>query len=310
MSGGLKRNKMEKIYRIQNSSNYLRKKISMFGFLCLFYLAQSCSIGSSPMPPQSSNNSTASDLVWSDEFDSQSISPPDPTKWTTEIGGKGWGNRELQYYTNSTENAFLDGKGNLVIKAIKLNPPSNLNCWYGACEYTSARLITKGKFEQKYGRFEARIKIPRGQGMWSAFWMLGNDIDKVGWANCGEIDIMENIGREPKTVHGTIHGPGYSGANSIGAPFDSNKNFADDFHIYLTEWSENKISFFVDGEHYKTITPKDLPEGKKWVYDHPFFMILNFAIGGQWGGKPDATSVFPQEMLVDYVRVFQENSHK
>jgi beta-glucanase (GH16 family) len=171
-------------------------------------------------------------------------------------------------------------------------------------------LITKGKFEQKYGRFEARIKIPRGQGVWSAFWMLGNDIDQVGWAKCGEIDIMENIGREPSTIHGTIHGPGYSGAKNIGAPFNlpDKKVFADDFHLYATEWNENSISFFVDGNLYKTITPKDLPEGTKWVFDHPFFMILNVAVGGPWGGKPDETTVFPQTMTVDYIRVYQPNT--
>ena len=143
--------------------------------------------------------------------------------------------------------------------------------------------------------------------MWGAFWLLGNNIDKVGWATCGEIDIMENIGREPTIVHGTIHGPGYSGVNGIGAPFSlaSGAAFADDFHVYSTEWSENRISFYVDGIHYKTITPADLPSGAKWVYDHPFFILLNFAVGGPWGGSPDATSVFPQTMMIDYVRVYK-----
>ncbi len=246
-------------------------------------------------------------FAFRDEFNKASNAPIDSSKWTAEIGGGGWGNQELQYYTNSIENAYHDGQGSLVIKAIKLNPPLNLTCWYGACQYTSARLITKGKFDRKYGRFEARIKIPRGQGMWSAFWMLGSNIDTVGWANCGEIDVLENIGREPSIVHGTIHGPGYSGANAIGAPFSlsNNQAFADDFHIYATEWTENKISFYVDGNLYKTITPQDLPAGKVWVYDHPFFMILNLAIGGNWGGAPDATTVLPQTMLIDYARVYR-----
>ena len=246
-------------------------------------------------------------MTFNDEFAGKAGAAVDVSKWTAEIGGKGWGNQELQYYTNSTENAFLDGAGNLVIKVAKLTPPLKLECWYGPCQYTSARLITKGKFEQKYGTFEARIKIPRGQGMWSAFWMLGNDIDKVSWPQCGEIDIMENIGKEPKTVHGTIHGPGYAGDKGIGAASGLSKNqtFADDFHVYSTEWSENKIRFFVDGKRYKTITPTDLPPGTKWVYDHPFFLLLNFAIGGPWGGNPGATSVFPQEMVIDYVRVYE-----
>jgi beta-glucanase (GH16 family) len=143
--------------------------------------------------------------------------------------------------------------------------------------------------------------------MWAAFWMLGNNIDKVGWAQCGEIDIMENIGREPSTVHGTIHGPQYSGANGIGGSYNlpENQRFADGFHIYAVEWKKGKIKFFVDGNLYKTITPKDLPPGREWVYDHPFFMILNLAIGGPWGGSPDETTVFPGIMQIDYVRVYK-----
>ncbi len=245
--------------------------------------------------------------LFRDEFNKAADTPVDSTKWTAETGGGGWGNEELQYYTNNIENAYHDGAGSLVITAIRKDLPLTFNCWYGQCEYTSARLVTKQKFNRKYGRFEARIKIPRGQGVWSAFWMLGSNIDMVGWSTCGEIDVMENIGREPATVHGTIHGPGYSGANGIGAPFSllNNQKFADDFHIYATEWTENKIDFYVDGQLYKTITPQNLPAGKVWVYDHPFFMILNLAIGGDWGGAPDATTSFPQEMLIDYVRVYR-----
>jgi beta-glucanase (GH16 family) len=246
-------------------------------------------------------------LAFKDEFNAASGAAIDTTKWTAETGGAGWGNQELQYYTTSTENAFHDGAGSLVIKAVKLNPPLTLSCWYGTCQYTSARLITKGKFEQKYGRFEARLKVPRGQGLWPAFWMLGNNIDTVGWPTCGEIDIMENIGREPTIVHGTVHGPGYSGGGSIGAAFSlpGNPAFADDFHVYATEWSENSIRFYVDGNLYRTITPNNLPAGAQWVFDHPFFMILNVAVGGQWPGNPDATSVFPQTMMIDYVRVYK-----
>lgn len=246
-------------------------------------------------------------IVFRDEFNGAINTPVDAEKWTAEIGGAGWGNEELQYYTNEIENAYHDGAGSLVIKAIKKDLPLTFKCWYGQCKYTSARLITKQKFDWKYGRFEARIKIPGGQGMWSAFWLLGSNIDTVGWAQCGEIDIFENIGREPSAVHGTIHGPGYSGADGIGAPFNlaNNQKFADDFHLYATEWTENKIRFYVDGKLYKTIEPKDLPAGKQWVYDHPFFMILNLAIGGKWGGAPDETTVFPGTMLIDYVRVYR-----
>jgi beta-glucanase (GH16 family) len=247
-------------------------------------------------------------LAFKDEFNKSLNSPIDTSKWTAEIGGGGWGNQELQSYTNSIENAYHDGQGSLIIKAIKLTPPLNLSCWYGPCQYTSARLITKQKFDRKYGKFEARIKIPRSQGMWSAFWMLGSNIDTVGWSTCGEIDIMENIGREPLTVHGTIHGPGYSGANGISSSFNlaNNQNFADDFHVYATEWTENKIAFYVDGNLYKTITPNDLPQGADWVFNHSFFMILNLAIGGPWGGNPDNTTVFPGIMMIDYVRVYRK----
>lgn len=246
-------------------------------------------------------------LAFQDEFNKALNAPIDTTKWTAEIGGQGWGNQELQYYTNSIENAYHDGSGSLVIKAIKLQPPLTLNCWYGPCNYTSARLITKQKFDTKHGRIEARIKIPAGQGMWSAFWMLGNDIDKVGWARCGEIDIMENIGREPSIVHGTIHGPGYSGANGIGAAynFSDNRVFADDFHVYRVDWTENKIKWYVDGRLYQTLRPKNLPQNTDWVYEHPFFLILNLAIGGPWGGPPDENTVFPGIMKIDYVRVYE-----
>ena len=279
----------------------MRGKTKRLLAVSLFFIALLCD--SATAQGQVTYRKTA----FKDEFNKAANTPVDSSKWTAEIGGGGWGNDELQYYTNSVENAYHDGNGNLVIKAVKLAPPLNLNCWYGNCKYTSARLITKGKFDQKYGKIEARIKIPKGQGMWSAFWMLGNDIDTVGWANCGEIDIMENIGREPTTVHGTIHGPGYSGANAIGAPFNTPENgaFGDEFHVYSTEWSKNKIAFYVDGKVYKTITPQNLPAGKQWVYEHPFFMILNLAIGGNWGGVPDETTVFPGEMVIDYVRVYR-----
>lgn len=246
-------------------------------------------------------------MAFKDEFNGPAGSAPDPAKWTAEIGGAGWGNQELQYYRNSTENAYIDGSGNLVIKALKMSPPLNLSCWYGPCQYTSARLMTKAKFEIKYGRFEARIKIPGGQGVWPAFWMLGNNIDTAGWPQSGEIDIMENIGREPSTVHGTVHGPGYSGANGIGAPYNlpGTRTFADDFHTFAVEWSPAEIRWYVDGIQYQVLTPQNLPAGAAWVFDHPFFMILNFAVGGAWPGNPDASTTFPQKMQIDYVRVLK-----
>jgi beta-glucanase (GH16 family) len=242
-------------------------------------------------------------LVWSDEFNGRNGARVDSSKWVAETGGGGWGNNELEYYTSRPQNVSQEN-GKLVIKALQEK-------YSGAGgvtrNYTSARLKTLGKFSQTYGRFEARIKIPGGQGIWPAFWMLGNDIEKPGWPGCGEIDIMENIGKEPALVHGTIHGPGYSGANGIGAAYalPGDQRFADDFHLFAVEWEPNAIRFYVDDHLYATRIPTDLPQGTKWVYDHPFYLLLNVAVGGGWPGNPDATTVFPQTMLVDYVRVYQ-----
>jgi beta-glucanase (GH16 family) len=242
-------------------------------------------------------------LTWSDEFNAPDGTPADNTKWGLETGGNGWGNQELEYYTNRSENSFQQG-GNLVIKVLQ---EKHIGTDQVTRDYTSARLKTAGKFSQRYGRFEARIKIPRGQGIWPAFWMLGDDIGQVGWPKCGEIDIMENIGKEPSLVHGTIHGPGYSGDKGPGSPFalPDNAHFADDFHIYAVEWEPKAIRFYVDDHLYATRTPAELPQGTKWVYDHPFFLLLNVAVGGSWPGNPDATTQFPQTMLVDYVKVYK-----
>ena len=238
-------------------------------------------------------------LVWSDEFNAADGTAPDPTKWTYDLGAGGWGNQELETYTSSTANVQQKG-GNLVITAIKSGTASSPS-------YTSARIKTQGLYHHGYGRIEARIKIPYGQGMWPAFWMLGNDIGTVGWPTCGEIDIMENIGKEPSTVHGTIHGPGYSGEKGIGSPFTlpNNRKFFDDFHIYAVEWEPNQIRFYVDDNLYATRTAAEIPAGAKWVYDHNFFILLNVAVGGGWPGNPDSTTTFPQQMLVDYVRVYE-----
>lgn len=241
-------------------------------------------------------------LAWSDEFNGPDGSAVDSTKWSFDVGGKGWGNNELETYTSRTTNAHVEG-GSLVIKAMKETLTGSDNI---TRDYTSARLLTKRKFSQAYGRFEARIKIPFGQGIWPAFWMLGDDIDKAHWPNCGEIDIMENIGREPSVVHGTFHGPGYSGGKGIGAAYTltGGKKFSDDFHTFAVEWEPNVMRFYVDGNLYQTRTPADLPPGTSWVFDHPFFIILNVAVGGGWPGTPDATTIFPQQMRVDYVRVY------
>lgn len=242
-------------------------------------------------------------LSWSDEFNGPGGSLPDAKKWTYDMGGKGWGNQELETYTNRASNAEIQ-RGNLVITARKENFTGTDGI---SREFTSARLKTQGLFAQRYGRFEARIKIPRGQGMWPAVWLLGQDIAAVGWPQCGEIDIMENIGKEPEIIHGSLHGPGAtSGTSDLTSAYllPIGQKYADDFHVYAVEWGPDTVRFFVDSTNYVTFTKAQWRPGAKWVFDHPFFIILNLAVGGNWPGSPDSTTQFPQQMLVDYVRVY------
>lgn len=248
-------------------------------------------------------------LAWSDEFDGTAGTAPDPAKWGYDLGigpGRdGWGNNELQTYTNRTANASLDGEGHLVIKAIRENFTGADGF---ARAYTSARLVTRGKFEPTYGRIEARIKVPFGQGLWPAFWLLGSNITSVGWPACGEIDVMEIIGREPSTLYSTLHGPGFFGGNGLSNSFTllEGKKFADDFHTFEVEWNPRDISFYVDGLHYHTRKSPEFTGNRQWVFDHPHYLLLNVAVGGNWPGNPDATTVFPQTMMVDYVRVYSD----
>ncbi len=177
------------------------------------------------------------------------------------------------------------------------------NCRYGTCDITSARLTTLGRFAQRYGRFEARIWIPGGAGMWPAFWMMGDDVDTVGWPDCGEIDVMEIVERWPGTVEGTIHGPRFPGSGIGGTKaLPGGARFADGFHTFAIEWSPGSITWLLDGTPYLTTSKSQAPT---WTYDHPFFLLLNLAVGGQMPGPPTASTVFPSRMLVDYVRVYQ-----
>ncbi|MFJ3639448.1 family 16 glycosylhydrolase [Streptomyces sp. NPDC090108] len=284
------------------------RRWTLGGSACLLAAALASAVLFNTTGPAAHNANAATVQTWSDDFDGAAGSAPDPGKWSLETGGGGNGNHELQYYTKNTGNAALDGNGDLVITARKNSDPG-LQCWYGTCQYTSARLNTAQTFTQAYGHYEARIKIPRGQGVWPAFWMLGDNLGSAGWPNSGEIDIMENVGKEPGTVHGTIHGPGYSGAGGIGAAYTlpDGKAFADDFHVFAVDWSPNAITWSVDGKNYETRTPADV-NGNKWVYDHPFFIILNLAVGGDWPGSPDGGTSFPQSMTVDYVHVTTSDS--
>lgn len=246
-------------------------------------------------------------LAWSDEFEQPDGSLPDPKKWTYDIGGNGWGNHELEYYTNRPANAAVHA-GKLAITALR---EDYTGADQAVRKYTSARLKTQGIFTQAYGKFEARIQIPRGQGIWPAFWMLGDDIEGHGWPLCGEIDVMENIGKEPSTVHGSLHGPGYSGDQDFTSIFHmpGGTKFADDFHLYSAEWEPGVVRFSVDAQQYAEFKTSQLPTGKKWIFDHPFFILLNVAVGGDWPGPPDVTTQFPQTMSVDYVRVYQPTSN-
>jgi beta-glucanase (GH16 family) len=219
----------------------------------------------------------------------------------------GFGNNEKEYYTPRPTNVRLED-GNLVITAQKekfTGPDGQTR------EYTSGRLETHGHFDFTYGRVEARLKMPHGQGIWPAFWMLGSNFKHVPWPACGEIDTMENVGFEPSMVHGSLHGPGYFGGNPLSGTYtlpDGGK-FSDDFHVFAVEWEPNEIRFYVDDKLFETQTAASVPPGGKWVFDHKHFIILNVAVGGYWPGQPDATTEFPTQMLVDYVRVYKP-THK
>jgi beta-glucanase (GH16 family) len=235
---------------------------------------------------------------WTIGFGGAAGSPPDPRLFGFQVGGNGWGNRELETYTSARANSALDGRGHLVITARRhrtTGPDKITRDW------TSARLDSIGKWSFSTGTLSARIRVPAAPGLWPAFWLLGDDITKVGWPRCGEIDVMENVGFEPNTVHGTIHGPGYSGSNGIGAAY-SGPVFADGFHTYAVDWAPNSIKWSVDGHVYETRTPADVG-GNQWAFNHPFYIILNLAVGGYWPGDPDSSTPFPAKLVVDYVHV-------
>jgi beta-glucanase (GH16 family) len=246
-------------------------------------------------------------LLWHDEFGSRAGRPPDPHVFSHEIGDgsassiAGWGNSELEYYTDDTANASTDGRGNLVLTARAAD--GSLVCYYGPCRYTSARLKTQGKLEVGFGRVEARIRLPRGAGLWPAFWSMGTDLGEVGWPQAGEIDVMEWVGRQPNLIFGTIHGPGYSGGTSFGGSRDFGRDISLETHTFAVERQPGEIRWYVDGSLYHRATPSNVAPNQ-WVFDHPFFLLLNLAVGGNFGGPVGADTVFPQSMAVDYIRVF------
>ncbi|MDF3071903.1 MAG: glycoside hydrolase family 16 [Polyangiaceae bacterium] len=245
--------------------------------------------------------------TWRDDFDGAAQSAPDPARWNLEVNEIGY-NRELNYNTPDRKNSFLDGSGYLVLQALEERylDESGLP---SVQPYTSARLNTQGKLEQTYGKFEARIKLPvGGRGVWPAFWMLGKDIDdpSVGWPECGEVDILEWRGSEPSTIISSLHGPSYSGGGSYHESYSLPLGTEQDFHTYTFEWTSEAVRWLVDGDEFYVKTAQSVRDsGARWVYDHPFFIILNLAIGGIFDGDPNPSTVFPQQMLVDYVSVSQ-----
>ena len=238
------------------------------------------------------------DLSWSDEFDGSVINE---AFYSFDLGDGcpdlcGWGNEELQIYSNEAKNVFVgDGKLNIVATQ------------EGDIEFHSARLTTKDKVEFQHGRIDIRARVPKGQGIWPAFWMLGANIDEVGWPACGEIDIMEAVGHEPLEVHGTAHWGPEGGPNQFkGGTFFNDEEFIEAFHVFTLLWEQNKITWYVDEEEYFTLSGADVGNSP-YRFDNDFYFLFNVAVGGRWPGNPDETTVFPQTMEIDYIRVFQIN---
>lgn len=239
---------------------------------------------------------TGRTVVWRDEFDGAAGTLPASTRWAFDVGTD-WGNAQLEYDTARPVNVSLDGQGRLAITARSES--------YQGRAYTSGRITTRGLYAAAKGRVEARIQLPRGRGIWPAFWLLGSNFTTAGWPGCGEIDVMEFRGQEPAIVHGSLHGPGYSGGAALTRSFTLPRGgFPDGFHVFAVEWETHKITWLVDDVVYQTLTPTSLPNGASWVFEQPFHVILNLAVGGNYVGPPDGTTAFPQTMLVDYVRVY------
>jgi len=247
-------------------------------------------------------------LVWSDEFDGAAGELPDPANWSYQLtdvdpfGNFGWGNQELQYYSDNPDNASTDGIGNLVITLDAADP--SLECFYGPCEFESARLITQHKAEFAYGRIETRVLVPNGlDGLWPAFWSLGTDINRNPWPAAGEIDFMEYVSRLPNEIFGTIHGPGYNGGGSFGNVYDFGEPVYNNYHTFTVEWEPNLITWYVDGILYHQAEPSEVPG--PWVFEKPFYLLFNLAVGGNFGGTIDPNLTLPQDFFIDYIRVYQ-----
>ncbi len=247
--------------------------------------------------------------VWSDEFDGAAGARIDSMKWRHDTadgcaaGNCGWGNDEKEYYTDAPDNIALNGQGQLMIVARSAS--AGPTCYYGQCRYTSAKVTTRGKMLVAPGRVEARIRLPAGQGLWPAFWMLGHNSPATPWPESGEIDVMENKGSQPATTSSAVHGPGYSGATPfVHAHSLSSGTLSDDFHTFAVEWDSLHVRFFVDDTAHYEITREAVEHFGKSILDQPFFLILNLAVGGHFDGDPRSDVIFPATMLVDYVRAY------
>ncbi|MGW7611803.1 discoidin domain-containing protein [Streptomyces sp. NPDC054766] len=264
-----------------------------------------------PAPPLPSDPANPPRLVWSDDFDGAAGGKPDSSKWRADPGTGS--NGELEYYTDH-RNAALDGAGHLVMEARKevtagsSCPPDPLS-GSTTCQYTSARMNSGATFQFTYGRVEARIKVPKGNGLWPAFWMMGADfLTGRPWPYNGEVDIMEVLGKDVKTAYSTVHAPAYNGGGGIGAPYTlpGNADFSDDFHTWAADWNSRGITYSLDGRTVFSLDKDQVEQTRgPWIFDHPHYMILNLAVGGDWPGPTDAGTPFPSKMLVDYVRVYQ-----
>jgi beta-glucanase (GH16 family) len=271
------------------------------------------SSSSAPATPQNSPSASASGaaaddahwkLIWKDDFDGPAMSKPNPAHWGYYVGNgtNGWGNKELENYSNSRNIVRLDGKGNVEIWTRK---EKNGTCWYGTCDYTSGRIATQNKFSTQYGRFEARMKVPSGKGYWPAFWIEGTNVDKVGWPFSGEVDAVEQLGVYPSRADAAIHGPGYRWGSSFTNP--TGEKLSAGYHTYRLDWYPDKFVWYLDGHLYGTQHKAD-HTARQWVFDHPFFMVLNVAIPSKPQISPEPTTVFPQALSVDYVAVYKRKS--
>lgn len=235
--------------------------------------------------------------AWTESFAGPAGTRPDPQSWRHDVGATGWGNGELQRYTASTANARLDGRGHLELVARRVRPGARRG------SFTSARLTTRGRFAFRYGTVEMRARLPRGKGLWPAFWMLGDTFPATPWPDCGEIDVMESLGNDPFRAYGTVHGPGSLAEEGVGGKIRTRKALSAGFHRFGARWSPGAVTFTLDGRRYATVERSSYPAGQLWALDRPMYLIVNLAVGGQWPGAPSARTAFPARMAIDWIRV-------